>query len=139
MIVFRYMSFKEFELLKQGKTLTNTTDHSQGHHTTSKGFCFFDEDDCSPEYAYEFLSDIVSDEICARFEVDEPLLTKSYGIYADPDPDTTFLDMLSFSISKITMTEYCCESYNRNTFKILNYRRYNSGNWSEWRELKGSK
>ena len=84
MIVFRFMSFKEFELFQKGETLVNKTDHSKGYRTISKGyrtiskgFCFFDEDDFSLEYAYEFLVGIVSDDVCARFEVDEKLLVKS--------------------------------------------------------------
>lgn len=108
------MSLEEFNLLKSGKMLENHTDHSVGHRTTSRGFCFFDEDDCSPEYAFEFLRGIVSDEVCVRFEVDKKLLTESWGIYADPFCENWF--------DTITMTEWCCESYNNKDFRILDYK-----------------
>ena len=113
MTVFRYMSLKEFNLLKSGKTLENHTDYSKSNNTASIGFCFFDIDDTSPEYAFEFLEGIVSNDVCVRFEVDKKLLTESYGVYADP-----FYENWTDSI---TMKEWCCETYNNKDFKILDY------------------
>jgi len=118
MTVFRYMSFEEFNDFKIGKTLVNHTDHSKEHCTNSKGFCFLDECDHSPESAYEFLSGIVSDDVCVRFEVDDELLTMAYGTYADPFGNNWNDNM--------TIDEYCCESYNNKDFKMLDYRCVNA-------------
>lgn len=114
MTVFRYMSLKEFELFQKGEILVNKTDHSKGHKTSSKGFCFFNENDFSPSYAFEFLEDIVSDDVCVRFEVDEKLLVKSWGVYADP-----YYENWS---DTITVDEWCCESYNNRDFKLLDFK-----------------
>ena len=113
MKVFRFMSKEEFELLKSGKTLINKKDHKLTNKCVSVGFCFFDKEDCYPEYAYEFLSSIVSDDVCVEFEVDKSLLKESSGTYADPYGDNFF--------STIWMTEYCCTSYNNKDFKMLSY------------------
>ena len=113
MKVFRFMSKKEFKLFKSGKTLINDAEHKKVYDSDSVGFCFFDEDDYSPEYAYEFLSGIVSNDVCVRFEVDKSLLIKSHGIYADPFGDNFF--------STMGATEYCCTSYNNKDFKMLSY------------------
>ena len=73
-------------------------------------------DDYCPEYAYEFLSGIVSDDVCAVFEVDESLLTKSSGTYAAPlvDDDVGWF-------STMDVDEYCCQSYDKNNFKLIAY------------------
>ena len=115
------MSLEEFNLLKSGKTLENHTAHFIGHKTSSKGFCFFDENDCSPWYAFEFLSGIVSNEVCVRFKVAKKLLTESWGIYADPFYESWF--------DTITMREWCCESYNNKGFKILSYKYPKEEEW----------
>lgn len=114
MKVFRFMSDEEFEKYLNGETLHNDTNHRQEKRSTdSIGFCFMDTEDVAPEFAYEFLSGIVSDDVCVQFEVDESLLTESYGTYADPYGEDFF--------STMNVTEYCCNSYNKEDFKMLSY------------------
>lgn len=107
MKLFRFMSKKEFDKLIKGEVLTNNKEHKG--HTNSKGFCFMDVEDNSPEYAYEFLSGIVSDDVCVVFETDKKL-KKSYGVYADPYG--RFFDT-------ITENEYCTKKYSLKDFKIV--------------------
>ena len=114
MKVFRFMSEEEFKEYQVGNVLFNDKDHKKnGQRTDSIGFCFMDYDDQIPELAYEYLSGIVSDDVCAIFEVDKSCLTESSGIYADPYCDYFFATM--------TKVEYCCQSYGKDNFKLLSY------------------
>lgn len=110
MKLFRFMSREEFIKLVNGEDLENNTVHEG--HTESIGFCFMEEDVCNnPEYAYEFLSGVVSEDICVRFET-EVKLKEGYGIYADPYG--SFWDT-------IIKTEYSITKYNNKDFKILEF------------------
>ena len=56
MVVHRFMSDAEYEVLTAGGRLMNGTDHgASGNKSTSIGFCFFSED---PEVAVHWLSGI---------------------------------------------------------------------------------
>ena len=79
MKIFRFMSYKEFEKYMNGENLYNNTKHKA--KTNSIGFCFFDINDFSPEFAWRFLKGAIFPDICVVFEVDETLLRKGYGIY----------------------------------------------------------
>lgn len=117
MRVFRFMSMDEFKKYQIGDTLSNDKKHHDcGQKTDSVGFCFMDCDDHCPECAYEFLSGIVSDDVCVVFEVDESLLTKSEGTYAAPliNDDVGWF-------STMNVDEYCCQSYDKTNFKLLKY------------------
>lgn len=103
MEIFRFMSKKEFDKLINGEELINKTKH-QGN-TNSVGFCFMEDD---PEYCYEFLSGVVSEDVCVIFETDEEL-NQTYGIYADPCG--SFFDT-------IVKDEYCINKYDKEKFKI---------------------
>ena len=117
MQLFRFMSKEEFQKYQNGETLVNETIHrSNGQRTNSVGFCFMDCNEDYPEWAYEFLAGIVSNDVCAVFEADKKLLTESYGIYADPD---NFLDWFA----TVQKREYCCTSYDKNTFRLVKYAR----------------
>lgn len=107
MKIFRFMSKKEFEKYKNGEILKNNTKHSG--FTDSVGFCFMNIEDVDPEDAYEFLSGIVSDDICVVFETDKKM-KKSWGQYADPYG--SFFDT-------IVKTEYCTNQYSIDDFKLL--------------------
>lgn len=107
MKIFRFMSKNEFDKLIQGEILKNNKIH-QGN-TNSIGFCFMKVEDNTPEFAYEFLSGIVSDDVCVVFETNKKL-TKSYGIYANPYGNF---------FSTITEDEYCIKEYNLKDFKII--------------------
>lgn len=109
MKVFRYMSKKEFEKLINGEKLVNNKCHSLDGHTNSVGFCFMDVEDNEPTFAYEFLSGIVSDDICVVFETKKKL-TKSYGVYADP---------YGSFFATTTEDEYCTKEYSLEDFKII--------------------
>ena len=109
MEIFRFMSKKEFNKYLKGEKLINETEHMG--NTNSKGFCFMNREDYEPEYAYQFLSGIVSTGVCAVFETNE-ILTKSYGTYADPYG--SFFD-------SFVSDEYCIEGYSNDDFKLIKY------------------
>ena len=126
MKVFRFMSQEEFDKLQNGETLINTDNHKD-LNTNSVGFCFMDCEDYSPESAYEFLDGIVSEDIVVQFEVDESLLTKSGGMYADPDGE--------WFLSRMWVDEYCCTSYNNKDFKLLSYAKPDWSGCFDWTEV----
>ena len=128
MRLFRFMSKKEFDKLLNGEDLINNKEH-QGF-TNSVGFCFMEGKEADAEYSYEFLSGIVSREICVLFETNEKL-NESYGIYADPYG--SFFD-------SITRDEYCIKKYNKETIKPIKYcDNFDSRSWEnkkwKWQKI----
>ena len=110
MKLFRFMSKEEFRKLVNGEELEKNKGHDG--KTNSIGFCFMKDDIYNnPEYAYEYLSGIVSKDICVKFET-EIELKKGYGIYADP---------YGSFFSTITQIEYSITKYNNRDFKILEF------------------
>ena len=131
MILHRFMSEHEFDQFRQGELLENDTDHRKnGEFTDSVGFCFFPEE---PADAIRWLSGIVTDDVCATFDVPDHLVTKSRGTYCDPDKsDNSFGAVLTDIYSAmmgwgmegtVTMdkTEYCCTAYSARGFKLLRF------------------
>lgn len=116
---FRFMSKKEFDKLIKGEELKNNKKHEG--RTGSKGFCFMKTEDNAPEYAYEFLSGVVDDDVCVVFETDKKL-NKSWGVYADP---------YGSFFSTITEDEYCTTSYDKEAFRIVRMAmpKYNKDKW----------
>lgn len=135
MKIFRFMSYKEFEKYMNGENLYNNTKHKA--KTNSIGFCFFDINDFSPEFAWRFLKGAIFPDICVVFEVDETLLRKGYGIYSDPNK--TLYELMNFIPKMIRVSEYCTEKYNKETFKLVKYttneldflRNYKNFEWRE--------
>jgi hypothetical protein len=145
MKVFRFMSTEEFEKYRSGKNLKNKTNHKKQNHrmTTSVGFCFLSLDDFEPEYAYKFLSGIITDDVCVVFEVDEKKLKQSEARYNKPltdEEDEKEMEKLNlnggffdFLISTLQVMkdlnsngcmmakEYCCTKYNNKDFKLIKY------------------
>lgn len=117
MKTFRFMSYKEFEKYMNGENLYNNTKHKA--KTNSIGFCFFDINDFSPEFAWRFLKGAIFPDICVVFEVDETLLRKGYGIYSDPNK--TLYELMNFIPKMIRVSEYCTENYNKEVFKLVKY------------------
>lgn len=117
MKIFRFMSYKEFEKYMNGENLYNNTKHKA--KTNSIGFCFFDINDFSPEFAWRFLKGVIFPDICVVFEVDETLLRKGYGIYSDPNK--TLYELMNFIPKMIRVSEYCTENYNKEVFKLVKY------------------
>lgn len=109
MKVFRFMSLKELKKYLNEEELINRTKHKA--KTSSVGFCFMAEKDVSPKDAYDFLLGVVSNELCAEFEVDKNKLNESYGVYADPYGPSFFSSQI--------VTEYCTEKYSKKDFKLL--------------------
>ena len=109
MEIFRFMSKKEFNKYLKGEELINETEHMG--NTNSKGFCFMYCEDYEPEYAYQFLSGIVSTGVCAVFETKKELMG-TYGVYATPYG--SFFD-------SFTSDEYCTKEYNKKDFKLIKY------------------
>lgn len=81
MIVYRFMSKKEYNKLLKGETLTNDKVHTG--NTISIGFCFMNMEDDEPEFAFQYLAGVVDEDICVVFETNKKL-TKSWGTYANP-------------------------------------------------------
>lgn len=135
MKIFRFMSYKEFEKYMNGENLYNNTKHKA--KTNSIGFCFFDINDFSPEFAWRFLKGAIFPDICVVFEVDETLLRKGYGIYSDPNK--TLYELMNFIPKMKRVSEYCTENYNKETFKLVKYttneldflRNYKNFEWRE--------
>lgn len=118
MIIHRFCSTKEYTDLLKGKCIHNSTDHKLRFRTNSVGFCFFADD---PDEAKHRLSGLVNFDFCLSFEVDESLLTKSYGIYCKWDKNGMPLENASFD-------EYCTTQYSLKDFKLVRasseYREY---------------
>lgn len=129
------MSYEEFEKYMNGENLYNNTKHKA--KTNSIGFCFFDINDFSPEFAWRFLKGAIFPDICVVFEVDETLLRKGYGIYSDPNK--TLYELMNFIPKMIRVSEYCTENYNKEVFKLVKYttnklnflKNYKSFEWRE--------
>ena len=120
MKIFRFMSKKEFDKLIRGEILKNNKHHSG--RTNSVGFCFMKTSDNTPEYAYEFLSGVVDDDVCVVFETNKKM-NKSWGVYADP---------YGRFFATITEDEYCTKEYSLEDFKIVEMaiRRFDKEKWA---------
>lgn len=107
---FRFMSFKELDKFLLGNVLENNIKFSEYNaKTNSSGFCFMSFQELKPEFSYNFLSGVVSNDVCVIFETKNKL-KKTYGIYADPFGG--FFDT-------ITQNEYCINKYSNKNFKII--------------------
>ena len=122
MILHRFMSEAEYEVLIAGGKLMNATDHHKEHgrKTTSVGFCFFPED---PDKAIHWLSGVVNTEMCVTLDIDNSLLTESTGIYRDDEKDDiegmSLLELMFTPAPKIERKEYCLTEYSLNVAKVL--------------------
>lgn len=136
MQVFRFMSKNEFKKYMDGENLYNNTKHKA--KTNSTGFCFFNNYDFRPEFAWKFLKGAIFPDICVVFEVNSSLLRKGYGIYSDPNK--TLYELINFIPKMIKVSEYCTGKYNNKTFKLVKYTTNNldflkNYNNFEWREM----
>lgn len=136
MEVFRFMSKLEFAKFMNGELLKNTTDHSNGNKTNSKGFCFLNLKEQKPEEAIHFLSGVVDLDYCVKFRTSKEL-EQTYGIYADSSHDkelfekgielVDILDLLLEMIDggnnmpKVKINEYCIEEYSNKDFELIGY------------------
>ena len=123
MILHRFISEAEYEVLIAGGKLMNATDHhrEKGNRTTSVGFCFFPED---PEKAFHWLHGIVNTDMCVTLDIDESLLTESTAIYRDPDKDEYtegmgLLAALLMPCATMEKKEYCMTEYSLDVAKVL--------------------
>ena len=122
MILHRFMSEAEYEVLIAGGKLMNATDHHKEHgrKTTSVGFCFFPED---PDKAIHWLSGVVNTEMCVTLDIDDSLLTESTGIYRDDEKDDingmSLLELMFTPAPQIERKEYCITEYSLNVAKVL--------------------
>lgn len=107
MILHRFCSAEEYEAYMRGETLVNETNHSllRGSASTSIGFCFFCE---RPEDAVHVLSGIVDLDYCIKVEVDESLVSKARGRYANRE-----LNAAEYR------DEYCTTTYDNKTFRLI--------------------
>lgn len=131
MILFRFMSNKEFQKYRCNNKLKNNKVHAG--KTNSIGFCFFNTEDFTPEEAMHFLSGVVSFDVCAVFET-EKQLHRTYGVYAKPldvrgDILADMTNLLLGWTEKFTAPEYCCTEYDCKELKLL---KYCKDIWSQW-------
>lgn len=131
MEVFRFMSKEEFKKYMNGEELVNKKEYRA--KTNSKGFCFLDLKDFTPEEAIHFLSGIVSFDVCAVFETKDKM-QKTYGVYAKPFKSTgnsieDLLNIFSGFTDRFTANEYCTTEYNKETMKLL---KYSEEIWKQW-------
>lgn len=129
MKLYGYMSNEEFSKLTAGCELKHPKKNHSQNRTNSHGFCFLGEQTefvdsdgdshiFSPEECLQFLCGIVkTGSILVEFETEPENVEETYGIYCDPYGSTFF-----FSSSNIEIKEYCTNSYNRDTFKLLRYK-----------------
>lgn len=116
-IVHRFMSEEEYDLLVSGFVLTNHSDHPC-ERTTSVGFCFTPDD---PSVAIKWLGGLVETDYCVTFEVREDQLSKSVAEYRDvsvPLPDMC-KGFIPTETKKIRRVEYCTEFYSIRDFHIV--------------------
>lgn len=109
MQVIRFMSAVEFEKYRAGELLTNETKHQA--YTSAVGFCFIDEDDYSAQDAYEFMSGIVSSEVCAVFECKD-IFNHTTGRYADP---------YGSFFQSMGVDELCTTEYSKKQLKLVKF------------------
>ena len=120
MKVFRFMSKREFDKYMNGEELVNHTFHGTNANTNSVGFCFMKVDDFSPEEASHFLIGVVDPDVCAVFET-EADFQATYGVYAKPLRKGTLEELLKKWRESSKVKEYCTESYNKDTFHLVEY------------------
>lgn len=117
MIVHRFMSEEEYDLLVSGFTLVNHSDHPY-ERTTSVGFCFTPD---NPAEAIRWLGGLVETDYCVTFEVQEGQLSESVAEYRDvsvPLPDAS-LGFIPKDGKKVRRVEYCTEFYSIRDLRIV--------------------
>lgn len=111
MKLLRFMSAAELEAFRSGELLENTTRHQA--KTDAQGFCFLNYADYDEQYAYHFLSGIVSTQVVAIFDIPDKdakkYLKEGSGLFADPNG--RFMDTIS-------VTEYSTERYHNKAMKL---------------------
>lgn len=136
MKVYRYMSFREFQLVTSGVELVYNSNRWAGARTSSQGYCFLGEDttvrssverlnpetdeleeaepvEFDPIGCYSFLAGIVSKDVLVEFEVTKTSnLQESSGVYADPFGGWS---------DYCEVTEYCTQSYSRDSLVPTKY------------------
>lgn len=128
MKLLRFMSRSEFDKFRAGELLENTVNHSAVHQqkTDSEGFCFLDYDEHDEQYAYHFLSGIVSPEICAVFEIPDAdaakYLKRGEGRFATPG-GSFFESMM--------VTEYSTLRYHNKAMTLLKFCDDFNDRWAE--------
>lgn len=111
MIVHRFMSDAEYEVLVAGGRLMNATDHARkyGRRTDCIGFCFFIEE---PEKAIHWLSGCCYPDHCVTLDIPDRMLREGYGIYRDPErDDLTRGPIMGGHLPTMQKREYCLTSY----------------------------
>lgn len=119
MRIVRYMGKSEYDALMEGKTIINHTDwHQRGKRTTSKGFCFFYDDEpkedrihyllgVGPRYDYDYY---------VVFDAPESIeLHIGHGTYRDIENDNP----LSWIIATREVKELSLEEYDRQRLPIV--------------------
>lgn len=105
-------------MYQAGETLENDTDWTR-FSSTSKGFCFFD-DDVPPEDRMEYLTGVVDMRICCIFEPAGPVeMRKGSGRYRDADKDTIENILSGGEIPMTRRKEYSMERYNDKILKLV--------------------
>lgn len=136
MRVLRFMSLEEFNAFNAGEVLINKLDHRKdGAKSDAIGFCFLNADNQNPEYAFSFLSGIVSNDVCAVFETNKAL-KQTTGRFADPDEDVDFLSILAGYYGEgMDIEEFSTTEYSQLDFTLVewcfNFREARNTYWAE--------
>ena len=113
MVVHRFMSDAEYEVLIAGGRLMNGTVHGEnGSKSTSIGFCFFSED---PEVAVHWLSGICNTTWLVTLDFPPGYLKESVGTYRDAARD----DLHSDERVTVERKEWCCTMYDNRVARVL--------------------
>lgn len=118
MRIYRFMSFREFNLMEAGCDIVGKTHYKA--RTTSTGVCFlptfveaYEYDYVfEPDQYYRFMSGVVTADVLVEFEADRSLFTVGYGTYSFPYGIwDDFMDVMEYSIPY----------YNREIIKPVRY------------------
>lgn len=124
---YRFMSFEEFH--KMGLGLPIVGHEFPDNRTMSSGVCFLGEwtliesaiDERGNPVQYSaldcydaFLGGIVSSDVLVEFEVEDGIMSESWGIYADP---INYWDWYA----RISIVEYCTPYYDRELITPVRY------------------
>ena len=116
--IFRFMSKSEFNKFLNEKNLLNQKDFSKEARSSSRGFCFLEKGQISPEESLEYLSGIVNTDICAVFDIPIRNMSRSSGAYSSND--ATIADVM-YGYGLVSLEEWCIEKYNSSMATLVEF------------------
>ena len=125
MKVYRFMSFREFNLMEAGCDIVGKSHYKA--RTNSSGVCFLPEVVEAYDYGYtfkpdkyiEFMSGVATTDVLVEFEADEKMFTEAYGVYAfpygiwDDDMDVKEYNIPQYNREYVKPTRYAMCGFSR--------------------------